>query len=534
MPGIMPEEPHSHIEQETQSDLIERCRRLARQGMEGRRQARQLLEEQLRLHPEAYEPLDLEAEVLAQDRNLVLAQQLLEEYTRYFSENADARARLAWIHRERGNQDEALAEIRATVACHPENFRARQWLVEWALEWKNYLVAAEAAEEGIRRFPDERTFHLALARAAANLDDDQRARHAYQTLLGIDPSNEEAAQSYAGYLLSQNEPREARRVLEQFIPRPDARPKTHMRYAAAAFRTGDNQTAVDHIRRVVTDQELEDEKTAHDAVALVLQNMGEGGGGKFLLGLLESRDLADLAGVDFLERTGQTGKKQQIANIFHAAAEAPLAYPRTITRFLSTFHDSLRSASPVHEWIARHRQEIQSNTRLWGGVGAWYVQREKWHEAIAHLSTLRDRPDAQQWMALLLGRAYEGTGNRAAANEVYRNALAMEPDHSEASVRSRLAFNMAMEDMPGAGRLIVMDCTERGKRLASPEDLVRLFAVEALAEAVQTPDREECQSLFAKTLERMQQLAGDDSASDVTRLIKVFQRKTSEILSRGR
>lgn len=515
-----------------QEMLLAHARELMEQGDAEMLEARRLLEQRLREAPDEYEPLDLEAQILVRMNEAELALRLLEEYTRYYPHNDRARARMAWVLWGLGQQSDAIAEMRATLERHPDSIDACRHLARWMLELKDYDGAAEVAAKGLAIAANDEELLLLAGKAAAHRNNEADARSAFQAVLTGNPANEKAARLYAEFLLDKKHSEEALGVLDRFLGRDDAHGETLMRGMDAAFRTHQQQRAIQLAIRIAGDHSLEDEKVAHDSLSLIHQNAGLQGGDEVLFKQLEAGNMSDLFAVEFLERSGQRENRGNLIRIYKTISRIPLRYPRTMTRFLSTYSAAPLAPGTVDKWISTHQAEIQQNTTLWAGVGAWYVSKQKWREAASHLSAYESRPDVKPWMILLLGRSLEALGDTANANQHYRRAVAMPPDHSEPSIRSRLAFNMAMEDMPGTAQIILLDATERGKKLASVEDLIRIFAVESLLAAEKIPELPARKALFDDTLRRMKELAKTDRFANATTIIRIFRNKAMEILSR--
>jgi tetratricopeptide (TPR) repeat protein len=518
--------PSSPIEQ-----LINHALTLARSGRAGIAEARRLLEEQLRADPESYPALDAEVEVLVMAGDSALALRLLEEYIRYFPANSDASARLAWLHWQGGKREESLAEIRATLARDPGNVKSRRWLAEWALEMKDFRLAAATAEEaGAGESPDKELV-LLLGRAAAGLKDEARARPAYERALKIDPQWEAAARHYAGFLLDMNHPADAGAVLEPFLQRGTASPDTVLVAFDAHHRLGRRESAYGLLRQISCTPGLADDKLAHRVVSLLYQSMSLEQADGLLFQLLDSGPLADPVALEFTEHCGIRGNRGHLIRLYKVVSGRPLSFPRTMARFLSTYYKAPLMPGTIGRWISTHGPEIEHEAILWGGVGAWYVQRSRWEEAVRHLSRYEGRPGVKSWMIHLLGQSLESLGRMADANMHYRRALLLAADHSEAGIRSRLAFNLALDGMAGAGQVILVDMSEAGREAGVTEDHVRMVAVEALATARDLTSPADRKELFEEAVGRMKSLAGTDPGGGSARVIQRFRRRVMDLLS---
>lgn len=509
--------------------LAAHARELAQEGPGGVTQARRILEEHLRSHPEDFPPLDAEVEILTASGEVPLAIRLIEEYIRYYPENGGASARLAWIHWETGRKEDAFAEIRATLARDPGDTKARQWLAEWSAAERDHAGALRAAEEGLAREPDDRGLLLALARAAAHLKDESRARTAFSRVVELHPDDAEAHRHFAMFLLGASKAEEAVRILQPLVDSRTLSPETALCAIEAHFRAGQVVPAIRLARRLGITPGLHDEE-ARALLALCHQNLPAREADELLLSMPEVWPVADALVIELVEHHGSRAARENLNRLYNLVSQYPLLYPRSMARILSTYLQLLPPGA-IERWVAAHWGDLEQNATLWGGVGAWHCARGRWEDAIHHLSRYEGRPGVRQWMIHLLGKSLETVGRIDEANLHYRRALELEPDHSEPGVRSRLAFNVALEGMPAAGHLMLVDCSEKGRKLALTEDFVRIMAVETLATAGRLGEYAQRKELFDDVLVRLRQLAMQDPSSNSKMAIRLFRRKAAEMLA---
>ncbi len=493
--------------------------------------ARGLVEPLLRAHPELYEPLDLEVRILAAQQNHELARRLLEEYLAYAPERGDGWVRLAWLMWERGEREEALAEIRAALARDPAHRGARLQMARWQIETSENDVALATAEEALGASPADEDFLLIKARAATALRQEAPAREAFRALLAANPKNEEARRRFAGCLLDFNHTGEAAELLRPDVFDQGALPATVLVAADAFFRTGDHETASEAVRRCLIDHRAADEQH-RAALNLAVNNLGLREGEELAFVELEAGRGADAMGVELLERVGQRGNRAGVNRVFHAIKGRPLHYPRAMARFLSTYSDQPVMPGTVSRWVSANRGAIDQSAILWGGVGAWMMRRGKWQEAVDHLSRFEGRPGVQPWMLLMLAQAYEQTGRQIEADHVYRRALALPPDHASTTIRTRLAFNMAVEGMAAAGALILKSAPLRAESFLTTMDLLRARAVEVLAQLPGVPSAPERQMYFRQQLLELNELAKNAETGEAQSILRAFRRRGGEALAR--
>lgn len=518
----------------TADDVVAMARRYRELGAEGNVKARELLERELRENPGNAEALDLEVELLVEAGDTGRARRLVEEYLRYYPGSSLASSRLAWLLWKGGQKEEALAEVRATLARDPGHRRSRQWFMEWAAGLDRHDLVIEFAEAGLRETPDDPGLLLPLAVSYGKSGRGKEGRELLGQLLENDRENIEAARIHAELCLEGNQVREALDRLSPFLSRPDCPPGLLLGGAEAAFRANLPAQALESIERLVCDRTITDETFLAEVYHCMDRQMGSAGAEKYALEKLRGQAASDAFALTFLEAVGGKANRGRIADIFSAIKDAPSTYPRAMARFLSTYHSAPSLPGAVERWVRTHQQEIEENATLWGGVGAWHFARGRWQEAAEHLIRWWGRPGVKPWMLLLLGRSYEAQGRLADANEQYRHALTMEPDHSEVAIRARLAFNLAMEGMAGAGRIIIGECTPAGKELATVEDLLRMYAVETFAEAAPLREPANLQAVFSDALGHMRSLAKKDPYSDGSVVIRPFRGRCERLVAAAR
>ena len=502
-------------------------------GRRERREARTLLEGLLRDFPEEYPPLDLEAELLVEDGEAPLAQRLLEEYLKYMPEVGEASERLAWVFWHTRRREEAVAELQAALARQPELRRARRWLVEWAPAVGKPEVAAAVAREGLDRHPGDVELLLLSARAAELSRDEGGAERHLRAAWEQAPANEEALRALGRHLVRNGRAREAAELLESSGAATGGQAETRLLLAEALLHISNRAGEGLALLKQLVFAPDASEEFHRDLLEVLYNTWDPERADSELIGLAREHPVPDSFALELTNRFGARRLQSRLRQLWELVSARPLQFPRTTARYLSTHYQAIGWPARLRKWVQEHWQEIEADATLWGGVGAWHVERGKWKDAESHLSRYSQRPGVRPWMILLLARACEATGKIEEASKHLRAAVAMEPDHSEVAVRSRLAFNLAMEGMGGAGQLILLDCSEKGRELASPADFVRIFAVESLLEAAKLHSALDRKALFDDTLRRMRDMAASDPGGEAAGVITTFQQKVREVLMRS-
>jgi tetratricopeptide (TPR) repeat protein len=514
--------------------LVEQAQELVEEGALG--EARVLLEKQIRLDPNDFSPLDLEVDILFQQDEGALAQRLLEEYIRYHPQNADAAARLGWLLYKTEQIDEAMAELRATLARHPEHLKARLWLIEWLEQQTLYEEVITCCEKGFVYAPDQRDLLLYQGRAASKLKNPLKAKEAFHRLGKFFPNDEQAATAIAEHLTERNQCEEALNRLMPFVNEPDPDPATLYVYIKTSFRGRFYPHATRGMELLLSLPKVKDCLLLRKALQLVFQNMGAKGGREFLMHTIHQGIVSDQGLLEFLSLAFENNDGPIFPPIFYYISHNPLLYQKSMYHCLAEFTRYLPDAQVVSSWVGGYQPLIEQETLLWGGVGGWMAYHKQWQAAVAHLSRYQGREGVTQSMLLVLGEALEELEQYEQANRHYRKALELPTDQAEVKIRSRLAFNLAMEDMAdmaGAGHIIAVDCSEKGKSKAGPLDLIRLYAVEALATLGYLNTTEEKQNLLRETLGQMKTLLSKSDKARAVHLIRLFQQKALRAISEG-
>lgn len=520
------------IEPKLQYDeTTERALALARSGGDGLAEARRALEAQLRADPESYGPLDAEVEVLQLLREPDLALRLLEEYIRFFPGNTDASARLAWLKWEEHNRDDALAEIKAAVARDASNLRAHWWLVKWLDEVADYPSLKRYAQKGVICFPDSAFFNLMLGRAAAHLKDESVARSAFAEALRAEPTNDEAVVGFADFLLSSGRTKEA---AEMLTPRlgENASPRIRSRAITAYFRMSRNEDALAQFMKAISDPSAQRDVPIAEVFRALFISLPPEQSDALLFSALERGQLNDLAAAEFWKQLTSRPMGPGLQRLFDFIAPRSMHFPRTMTLFLSESNEQRSLSGAILRWIRGHAAEIEANTELWGSVGRFLVAQKRWPEASMHLQRYEGRAGLKPWMILLYIRTLDALGRFSDVNFHCRRALQMEPDKSEAGIRSHLAFNLALEHLASTAKVIILDLSQKGKEAAGVADIVRMIAVESLAGAGKVTTFALRKELFDEAMRCAKEVAKQDQpGGECAEVLARFRKRMIEILA---
>lgn len=517
---------------------VEEARHIFESDPSATTRARMMLEAYLREHPEDWHALELELEILSRVKERKLARALLDEYLSCYPNDeraATANARIMW---EMGEQEEAFAEAKALVARNPQNIAAQETLARFARVREDAPVAEAAANAVLAEDGENVTALSSLAWAQEQLVKLDLARATWARLETL-PIPLAMTIAHVRFLLKQNLVAEALQLVSGYCGAPTSSPTMHLLGAECAFRSNLPATAIPWLERIFVAREpfAASSEIAADAIQTALNSMGRGPADTMLFRLLETGAMVDTVSVEFLEACGQRGHRGHLIRIFNFVSRRPLEYPRTMARILSTYYDAPYWWGSIGRWVAANPHVITQNTRIWGGVGAWNVAKGNWSAAINQLSRWPERRgpgdgDVAAWMVLLYAIALEHVSRFEEANDQLRAALTLPPDHAEPAIRSRLAWNLALLGNPAAGKLVLMDYSEDGKRYSTFTDEARGLAVAALVRIEQSKSWDEGKETIDTCVAHLKQAAKQNPSEPIATLIRDFRRRGFELLQR--
>lgn len=492
--------------------------------------ARAAIEQSLRANPARFDILDIETQLLHAQGEDQLAERLLDEYLRYDPSSAAASARLAWLHWVNGRQEDGLAEVEATLARSPNSIEARQLAMQWQVEMGQPAKAIRLGQQALDQGLETATIHHLMGLALGTSGDNDGAIASMRRALALEPDSEEHARNLARLLMTRREAAEAFRLLEPFALRENASWRTWMAAARIAHSARLPLKGNWFLQRLATDPRADSDETQHDVILCAVECLGSQGAESMFLDFIENGIALDSLGVELLETFGGQGNRAKIERLFVAAGRQPNRYPRTIARFFSTFHDMTSNPSLISRWLVEQAPAVQASLVIRAGIAAWHVAQGRWQQAVDSLRDAVSRPDARPWMILLLGRAHEGLGEFAVASHLYRQALQLPADHSEAGLRSRLAFNEALEGNGGVAKLVLLESSPRVAQLATLDDRARVLCVEAFFAAGRTESREDRLELLRETEAELELLRKQDRRNVVIGIQRLFRQRMQELL----
>ncbi len=510
--------------------LVNKARKLARQGEDGVAEARRLLEQEIRSEPNEYLPLDAEVEILVRNQDADLARQLLEEFLRWHPNTADASARLSWLMWEVGEREEAIAEVRATLARQPDHLGARLWLIEWMEEQRETEALRTVAEEGLKHHPLNNKLQMVWAATELRRGNANASIEIYREILSRDPDWMPALRALSLLLSRRKQHDEAVRLIGERAEKTDAGLKT-LCCATEVFFQGTNvRQALEFAARAANHKNGNSKEPQRKLVETIFRILRLEDSKPFVFELLESRGVCDEFASALVDHFAAVPDQQGFDRVLDTIAKHPAHFSSALENSL-TNHGAIWNRRFFDEWLKNRHNEITGNLRVWAAVGKWLFDRGDFQSAADVLQRGRNRKGVKPATLLVLGTALERIGRDSESNQVYRDALQLKTDGAESSIRARLAFNLAIDGYEATGHLILDDCTSEGKKLAEPDDLIRIFAVETFMTAHRLNDFHQLRELYAQTSEHMKRISQERPSPEAERLIHAYNQRWSYLLS---
>lgn len=509
------------------SATIAQARAALQPGGGGIQAARAAIESALREHSESIDLLAEEVRILIAQRQTALAFRLVEEYIRCYPHNARAGALLATLLWDRGDREEAAAEVRAALAREPHLAEARESLIHWTMEMGRAPEALQLADAGLTLDATDTRWRHARANALFATNRSVEGRTEFEALLAEHPNHLPAATDYLRLLLMAKEAKPALAFLES-MPEPlRAAPMIRRLALDAVLQVGDQTRAEAILSELCRDESVSEQSFHTTTLLLLARSLPQTTVDSILIGELRRAPVAEVFALALIDYLNSRRARQQLRDAFAVIGADPLRYPRAVARFLATAANAL--GSDISSWIAQYYPQIQQNTILWGGLGAYFVAAGHPRHAVDLLRDWQQRTDVQQWMLLVLARAHEILNQTAEMQRTCRAALLLQVDQSEVALRTKLAWSLALEGNTGSALIFVRDLpAAAAARYATALDTLQMKLVEALFQLESTDDAEHFNEIRDEAIAAVSPLA-KVAGEPGDRAIAAFRKRALEL-----
>jgi tetratricopeptide (TPR) repeat protein len=385
------------------------------------------LDRAIAVAPHFLEAYDLKAELLAENQRFEEAIAVCRPALWGARVPRELRGREAWVASVRGDTAGAITSMRRILEQEPDYYWGWARLADWhrAVDDDDGYVAA--AEQLVRLAPHQAVPLGYRGDAFRRKGRHDEAKADFQRALALDRDYVFARNALASLLVGQGEGQHAIEVLDAF-PAHDVdeyelglRVRAHVlskRYADAAAQLKRvllmPAANVEPIARAIRCSSAYDWERRVEAVVLELGGRPEAHphAARHAVAVLAGRRRWRACRRRIAALTPRTeARRGAIQEYLERTAEAPVPW--------------------VLRWfIARRRDELRSDTSLWGTVGYALFTIGLDRPTRAWLADWKQRPDAEPWMLLNLGLSLRRSGHPAQAREVSEAALRLRPDNS--------------------------------------------------------------------------------------------------------
>lgn len=397
------------------------------------------LERASALDPGLVEALDRRAVLLARlsryDEAAALCRQLVDG-----RRPLPLRGREAWLIREQGQAQAAVAALRAVLDDDPLYAWGWRCLTDWVRESsgppRDYLEVARGRCAVAPGDPDAWTH---LAQALERDCQPEPAAEAYARALELDPQATWAAESLFDLRLKQDRLEQAAAALAG-APESDT---LSLRRLQLHLRRGETDAADALLARLCGDP-----ATRRDVLQYVVGLYADEGLELRSAGVLaKALDAPDVH--PFVARL-HVGRLVTHGSVLAAlrTSERLLRDPRLAAEGGAGFLEAAANHGQhlrVRYFVWRHRDELRRDTRLWGAAGVALMKRSC-RRALAWMADWRQRTDARGWMLANVAVLLRQAGEDAQGAEASREALRREQDHSWGQHRIWLALDAALAE----------------------------------------------------------------------------------------
>ena len=355
------------------------------------------------------------------------------------SASVDPRRHTAWIEAERGETEEAIRLMKATVADSPDYYWGWENLADWSRREDandDYLQASEnwCAWLPTTPFPTAIAATPAVARAiapAARPTSAMRKNSIPPIAMGATTVRHAAGRWRIGRRLAHAVRAEGTRSRRIF----------RRTRGATGGGAGQRDEAIANLQALCVTKM--DSGWPLEAAVAALDKAGWKDDAERVL--RESLDLPDApahVGSLWIDRHVER-KDWRCAQRFESLLQRGESGRSLVIRYVKALAKAKVSA-PLHECIRRHGEALRDSTSDWANVGYCFATLEDYRNAADWMRDWSERRDAQPWMFINLAIALRGIGDNAQANRVSRRALELTSDYTSEYHRVWLALDEAL------------------------------------------------------------------------------------------
>jgi tetratricopeptide (TPR) repeat protein len=462
------------------------------------------LDDACRRSPGDLRPVDLKAELLGRVRRFDEAMAFCRGHLRpEFA--VPLRGRMAWLDRQRGNDAEAIARMRAVCEEDPGYWWGWSQLAEWFEALKRPTDHLAAAERLVALQPNNGLGYSHRGAARRNLGDLNGAEQDYRKAIELAPGDEFSALQLFGMQYERRDYARAEHTL-RLVEKTIHPKEIAMRRVYLAFATETPNKALD-VLPVLCDPAGGRGHLLEEAAGEFIHRGWEDRLEQKLGGLLHLAD--QTVGRVWVQTLQSLPDRNPVRNIDRRLEKGKVS-KEALVGILDGLAAS-RDAAPIVRLVERHGRALAGDTWTWGNLGRILNTVKEEERAVRWMSDWADRHDVEAWMLLNLAISLRGLNRDDEAETVSRFAVKQaKPDYTVPYHRAWLALGAALAgDADAAGQFLQGD-------LAGLDDYHLLVATFArmVWRTLVVPDRgqsfREARDALATTVPMLGPIAHDD------------------------
>jgi tetratricopeptide (TPR) repeat protein len=421
------------------------------------------LDQAIRLNPRGTEAYDLKALLLAQARRYDDAMSVCQSGPWGTRCPTDLQARMAWIERQRGRQDEAIARMSATLQENPGFYWGWKELAEWLWSKGELAEAREAALRMVRLAPMDAVALGYLADIKMRMQDRAGAKADFQHALKLNPEYGFAAFALFDLQLDDREFSEATLTLDHMRKylNSDWVTACDVRFAA---RRKDKKQALKNFQTLGRSK-TEDSGPIEAAIKDMAQAGWERNADNVLREAIDWPDANPQTAVVWVRRRFARrrwrcpAKLRRLAVHSEVGRRGVIEYIEQVGAAGAASRHGLELAqlrSLLGRALKPNRAWLHADDSAWGKVGYALLTLQQTKAVLQWMSDWKSRSKAEPWMLHNLVLALQQRGRDEEANEVICYALKV-PNRDGSQARFKLwaaTEELLAGNIPAANELL--------------------------------------------------------------------------------
>ena len=398
------------------------------------------LDQAIQLNPRLEDAHDLKAYSLARRERYDEARQACAAPVWNGQPPLILRGRAAWIEAERGETEEAIRLMKATVADSPDYYWGWENLADWSRREDANDDYLQASENLVRLAPNDAIPYGYRGDACRRKGDRAGGKADFRHAQELDPTYRYGGQQLFDMQLADGELDDAARTLSVL--------KEHASDEFSAARAvqleaarGQRDEAIASLQALCVTK-MEGGWPLEAAVAALDKAGWKDDAERVLRESLDLPDAPAHVGSLWIDRHVER-KDWRCAQRFESLLQRGESGRSLVIRYVKALAKAKVSA-PLHECIRRHGAALRDSTSDWANVGYCFATLEDYRNAADWMRDWSERRDAQPWMFINLAIALRGIGDNAQANRVSRRALELTSDYTSEYHRVWLALDEAL------------------------------------------------------------------------------------------